>query len=80
MSREVPDRVAAAGPRAKPGWLSHHLPVVLLVLAFLCLVGAGAAAAWGQFKPGKTGPVVSVALSACAFVLTLAAVWVRPRR
>jgi hypothetical protein len=74
------DRVAAAGPRAKPGWLSRHLPVVLLMLAFLCLLGAGAAAAWGQFKPGKTGPVVSVALSACAFVLTLASVWVRPRR
>jgi hypothetical protein len=74
------DRAATAGPRAKPGWLSRHLPVVLLMLAFLCLLGAGAAAAWGQFKPGKTAPMVSVVFSACAFALTLAAVWVRPRR
>lgn len=79
MSQEISDRAASAGPRAKPGWLRRHLPLVLLILAFLCLLGAGAAAAWGQFKPGKTGPMVSVMLSACAFVLTLAAVWVRPR-
>jgi hypothetical protein len=57
-----------------------QLPFVLLTVAFVSLLGAGAAAAWGQFKPGKTGPAVSIVLSAIAFVLTLAAVWVHPRR
>ena len=51
----------------------------ILILAFLLLAGAAAAAAWGQFKTGKGGPVVSMALSAGAVVLTAIALWLRPR-
>jgi hypothetical protein len=52
----------------------------ILVLAFLLLAGAAAAAAWGQFKPGETGPVVSIGLSAASVLCTLVAIWLRPKR
>lgn len=52
----------------------------ILVVAFLALAGAVAAAAWGQFKPGRTAPVVSIALSAAAVLLTVVALWLRPKR
>jgi hypothetical protein len=52
----------------------------IFIVAFLALAGAAAAAAWGQFKPGTTAPMVSIALSAAAVLLTLVALWLRPRR
>ncbi len=52
----------------------------IFVLAFLFLAGAAAAAAWGQLQPGKTAPVLSMALSAGAVILTLIALWLRPKR
>jgi hypothetical protein len=52
----------------------------IFVLAFLLLAGAAAAAAWGQLQPGKTAPVVSMALSIAAVILTLIALWLRPTR
>jgi hypothetical protein len=52
----------------------------ILIVAFLLLAGAAGAAAWGQFKSGKTAPVVSIALSAGAVLLTLVAMWLRPKR
>jgi hypothetical protein len=52
----------------------------IFVVAFLLLAGAAGAAAWGQFKPGKTAPVVSIALSAGAVLLTVLALWIRPKR
>jgi hypothetical protein len=52
----------------------------IFVVAFLALAGAAVAAAWGQFKPGTTAPMVSIALSAAAVLLTLVALWLRPKR
>jgi hypothetical protein len=49
----------------------------ILAVAFVLLMGAALAATWGQLKPGKTAPVVSMALSAAAVLLTALAVWLR---
>jgi hypothetical protein len=52
----------------------------ILAVAFVLLMGAAAAAIWGQLKAGKTAPVVSMTLSAAAVVLTALAIWLRPTR
>ena len=51
----------------------------ILMIAFVLLAAAAAAAAWGQFKPGKIGPVVSIGLSVAAILLAGVALWLRPR-
>ena len=78
LDPEEPPAEAAVRARGKRRTLRlSSLPI--LFVAFLLLAGAGGAAAWGQFKPGKTAPMVSIALSAAAVVLTLVALWLRPR-
>ncbi len=79
MSEAAPAGGAGAHRRVRePG--GGVWSFVLLMLAFVVLAGAGAAAAWGQFKPGKMGPMVSIALSAVAVVLTAVALWSGRRR
>ena len=52
----------------------------ILMVAFLLLAGAAAAATWGQLKTGTTAPMLSIGLSAGAVLLTIVALWLRPRR
>jgi hypothetical protein len=52
----------------------------ILMVAFVLLAGAAAAAAWGQLKTGTIGPLLSIGLSAGAVILTIVALWLRPKR
>jgi hypothetical protein len=48
--------------------------------SFLLLLAAAAAVGVGQFVSGTLAPWVSIACSACAAILTIAALLMRPDR
>jgi hypothetical protein len=79
-----PVATGEAAPQTTPRG-AHRRPIrvssfPILMVAFLLLAGAAAAATWGQLKTGTTAPMLSIGLSVGAVILTIVALWLRPRR